>query len=377
MTAASDVIGIDDVLDARIASGGRTSVGAPEDVLLHVRVLDDRLDHEIGGDELVDAGHARRARRRVARRPSRRACVEALLASRSSAALDRARSLVVERDAPPGGRHDLGDAAAHLPGADDEDVLEPHARSISARAEVRPGGRVACPRLSRRSAQSSTSARMTIPTTDLDDGAARLAALGHERAGLDDAAGGGEPGSVRRAGEQQPDRLVHRDDRRRNPSRTGVRTWSVRSTSPLDALLDVDGEKASRRAPFDRPSARRRRVRRPLRRRSSSRCESGSFAQTHAAAGLASASASERDEEERLQTSISSASPCPPPEQIAASPRPPPLRRRSCTSVADDPPARRADRMPERDRAAVDVHDLLVGAEHPRSSSWRPRRTPR
>ena len=56
------------------------------------------------------------------------------------------------------------------------------------------------------------------------------------------------------------------------------------------------------------------------------------------------------------QTSISSASPWPPPEQIAARPRPPPLRRSSCTIVADDPAARGADRMAERDRAAVHVH---------------------
>ena len=40
--------------------------------------------------------------------------------------LDRARHLVVERDAPAGRRDDLRDAAAHLAGADDEDVLEAH-----------------------------------------------------------------------------------------------------------------------------------------------------------------------------------------------------------------------------------------------------------
>ena len=49
VAAASDVIGIDDVFEARIASGGSDVVGAPEDLLLHLGVLDDRLDHEIGG----------------------------------------------------------------------------------------------------------------------------------------------------------------------------------------------------------------------------------------------------------------------------------------------------------------------------------------
>ena len=64
------------------------------------------------------------------------------------------------------------------------------------------------------------------------------------------------------------------------------------------------------------------------------------------------------------QTSIRSASPWPPPEQIAASPSPPPLRRSSWTIVADDPRARGADRVAERDGAAVHVHLLRVGAEH-------------
>ena len=59
VAAASDVIGIELVFDARIASRRQHGVGAAEDVLLRGRVLDDRLDHQVGRDELVgrrDAG---------------------------------------------------------------------------------------------------------------------------------------------------------------------------------------------------------------------------------------------------------------------------------------------------------------------------------
>ena len=48
------------------------------------------------------------------------------LPHRLEAALGRARRGVVERDAAAGGGDDLRDAAAHLAGSDDEDVLEPH-----------------------------------------------------------------------------------------------------------------------------------------------------------------------------------------------------------------------------------------------------------
>ena len=53
--------------------------------------------------------------------------------------------------------------------------------------------------------------------------------------------------------------------------------------------------------------------------------------------------------------STSIAPPCPPPMQIAAMPRRPPLRSSTFSTMQHDPRSRRADRMPERDRAAVDV----------------------
>ena len=59
VAAASDAIGIELVFEARIAPGGKRLVGAAEEVLLDSGVLDDRLDHQVGRDELVDRRHAR------------------------------------------------------------------------------------------------------------------------------------------------------------------------------------------------------------------------------------------------------------------------------------------------------------------------------
>ena len=126
VAAASEVIGIEDVFDARTASAGSTRVGAAEDVLLHGRVLDDRLDHQVGGDELVDRRHAREHLVRRARRPSPRASSRLLriVASPRSVAPGNGSCSETRR---PGRGDDLRDAAAHLPRADDEDVLELHA----------------------------------------------------------------------------------------------------------------------------------------------------------------------------------------------------------------------------------------------------------
>src|SRR3954454_18071107 len=67
-----------------------------------------------------------------------------------------------------------------------------------------------------------------------------------------------------------------------------------------------------------------------------------------------------------LQTSSRSASPWPPPEQVPGGPGPPAVSAQLVHHRADDAPAARADRMAERDGAAVHVHVLLVGAEQPR-----------
>ena len=128
VAAASDVIGIDEVLEARIASRRKDGVGAPEDSVLHVGVLDDGLDQEIGCDEVVDGGDAPEHLVGISAALLRE--LAEALRHRAERSVDRARHLVVERDTSAGGRDHLGDAAAHLAGADDEDVLELHARSL-------------------------------------------------------------------------------------------------------------------------------------------------------------------------------------------------------------------------------------------------------
>ena len=57
------------------------------------------------------------------------------------------------------------------------------------------------------------------------------------------------------------------------------------------------------------------------------------------------------------------ASPWPPPPQSAAAPSPPPRRRSSLIEREHDARARHADRVTERDRAAVHVHDVVGDAE--------------
>ena len=100
-------------------------VGAAEDVLLHAR----RPRRPPRSSARRGRGRPRapraRAPRRGRRRPSRRA-------GRGSSASSRARARprregVVQRDAPARRRDHLGDARAHLAGADDEHVLESHA----------------------------------------------------------------------------------------------------------------------------------------------------------------------------------------------------------------------------------------------------------
>ena len=115
VTAASVAIGIDDVFEARIASGRERRVRAPEDVLLGGGVLDDRLDHQVGRDELVDGRRCARAPRPGLPRPSRRAsrgsCRSRRGPSRSRPGTGRAGRRGDRRPRPPGrsrrpsGRH--------------------------------------------------------------------------------------------------------------------------------------------------------------------------------------------------------------------------------------------------------------------------------
>ena len=138
VAAASDVIGIDDVFDARIASGGSTRVGARGRCPAS-RPRPRRPPRS--------SGRRRRARRPALTRASTSSGSRAALLRelrRGSCASPRApRSTapgrgVVQRHAPPGRRDDLRDAAAHLPRADDENVLEAHPARLA--VTLRPRG---------------------------------------------------------------------------------------------------------------------------------------------------------------------------------------------------------------------------------------------
>jgi len=97
---------------------------------IHLCVLDDRLDQQVGRHEVVHRRHAGERLLGV-----HTALLRELLEAaphRPEPALDRARERVVQGHPPPRGGYDLGDAGAHLPGTDDEGVLELHGGSLVA-----------------------------------------------------------------------------------------------------------------------------------------------------------------------------------------------------------------------------------------------------
>ena len=113
-------------------------VGTPKDVLLDVGVLDDGLDHQVGRHEVLDGLHPPQDLVRVG--PALLRQLAEALAHGLDPAIDGAGLFVVERDATARGRHDLCDPSAHLPRADNENVLEAHARE----ATRRPGRFASC-----------------------------------------------------------------------------------------------------------------------------------------------------------------------------------------------------------------------------------------
>jgi len=95
-----------------------------EELLLDFGVLDDGLDHEICGHETV---HGRDARENLGRiRATFLGELAEASVHRLECATDHAGHLVVERDTPTRSRDHLGDPAAHLTRADNENVLEAH-----------------------------------------------------------------------------------------------------------------------------------------------------------------------------------------------------------------------------------------------------------
>ena len=113
------------MFEAKTAPSASARVGAPKDVLLHLGVLDDGLDHQVGRHEIVDGLDPAQHLVRVG--PALLRQLAEALAHRLEPTIDGARLFVVQRDATARGRHDLRDPSAHLPRADDENVLEAHA----------------------------------------------------------------------------------------------------------------------------------------------------------------------------------------------------------------------------------------------------------
>ena len=100
-------------------------VRPPEDVLLDGDVLDDGLDHQVGWDEVVDGLDATEHLVGIGSPLLRE--LGGAAADRLERPVGRPRRGVVKRDPAARGSRDLRDAAAHLAGADDEDMLELHA----------------------------------------------------------------------------------------------------------------------------------------------------------------------------------------------------------------------------------------------------------
>ena len=124
VAAASVEIGMEEVFDARIASGGSDLVRLPEDLLFDLGVLDDRFDHQLRLDDPVDRLDARKHPGRVGS-----ALLRELLEAAPhglQAPLDGAGSSVVQGHAAARCGQHLGDTTAHLAGADDQHVVECH-----------------------------------------------------------------------------------------------------------------------------------------------------------------------------------------------------------------------------------------------------------
>ena len=97
---------------------GQLLVGAAKDVLFDGRVLDDRLDHQVGLDELADRRDPCEGLVRIDAE-LRQAAPHGL-----EGMLDSTRRGIEQRDAPARRSYDLRDPAAHLTCADNEYVLE-------------------------------------------------------------------------------------------------------------------------------------------------------------------------------------------------------------------------------------------------------------
>ena len=188
VTAASEVIGIELVFDARIAPSGRTpsarrkssSFAAASSLIASII--------RSAGTRSVDRLDARRASRPDV---ARRACQA--LPHRREPSLDRARERVVQGDAAPRRGDDLRDAAPHLARADDENMLDLHGGAAypSRRGGPESNGRTTRTRSRRFASQAgSTAYRHVFPANELDampvDSSRWAVRLDDAAAGLDD-----------------------------------------------------------------------------------------------------------------------------------------------------------------------------------------------
>ena len=159
VAAASVVIGIDDVLEARIACAGSTSSAARNSSsFASTSSTIASIIRSAGASAEVSLT---RPSTSAADAPPFASSFSRLFCIAGEAALDRARERVVEQHLPPGGGDDLGDAGTHLTGTDDEDALEAHRRSHQRRLDR---GRVFEPSGSSRRAPLP---RMTTPIRSL------------------------------------------------------------------------------------------------------------------------------------------------------------------------------------------------------------------
>ena len=160
------MIEIEEVLEATIASGLQERPQVLEDAALGLLVLGRRLDDEVAGAEvlqpvgdanavehgaaagLVDLALGDLARQQPVDRRQRG--VEPLLGD------------VVEPHLVAGLRADEGDAGAHLPGADDADLLDIEVHLARSRTAARPRSADAICRVLANSAASSGSAVIEI-----------------------------------------------------------------------------------------------------------------------------------------------------------------------------------------------------------------------
>ena len=127
VTEARRVIEIEDVFEATMASGLRNERSAGEDLALDLFVLGSRLDHQIAVAELVESrGDVDALEDRLALRfvhlPPRHLARQVAIDGRERG-VDALLGDVVEGDVQSRLSRDLGDAGAHLPGADDADRL--------------------------------------------------------------------------------------------------------------------------------------------------------------------------------------------------------------------------------------------------------------